>query len=364
MEATLSSIPFSTRVLHEPQPGKSAALNTGIAASTADYIGFIDDDEELAPDWFRVVERALEAGPVDFLGGRVLPIPGSEIPTWVPPGYWAVLGTADSGLTELPYGPDFPGHAQRRECGHLPSDAGPGWSLQHRPWPKRRPSTLLVRRRGDVPEARGRWRQWKVSAKPDRLPLPSCRPLAQELLPSVVFLAGRVQGRFLPAVIGRRFTKSRECHDTSTARPFGAVRMVAHHACRQPNACTNGRGAAGLEPRRTTLRWSHARPSSAHYVPACRAPKRGGESVAVIPVVSVVLCTYNRSRLLADALHALLAQVHDTPPYEVVVVDNNSSDATRDVVEPFVTTVHRAVRIRTTSGLVGRPQPRSLRRTR
>ena len=109
LEETLSSIPFPTDVLHEPQPGKSAALNTGIAASTADYIGFIDDDEELAPDWFRVVEQALEAGPVDFLGGRVLPIPGSEIPTWVPPGYWAVLGTADSGLTERPYGPDFPG---------------------------------------------------------------------------------------------------------------------------------------------------------------------------------------------------------------------------------------------------------------
>ncbi len=109
LEATLAAIPFSSRVLHEPQPGKSAALNTGIAASTADYIGFIDDDEELAPDWFRVVELALEAGPIDFLGGRVLPIPGTEIPTWVPPGYWAVLGTADSGPTELPYGPDFPG---------------------------------------------------------------------------------------------------------------------------------------------------------------------------------------------------------------------------------------------------------------
>jgi cellulose synthase/poly-beta-1,6-N-acetylglucosamine synthase-like glycosyltransferase len=40
--------------------------------------------------------------------------------------------------------------------------------------------------------------------------------------------------------------------------------------------------------------------------------------------------------LLAGTLHALLAQVPDTPPYEVIVVDNNSSDATRDIVEPFV----------------------------
>jgi len=55
LEATLAAIPFSSRVLYEPRPGNSAALNTGIAASTADYIGFIVADEELAPDWFRVV---------------------------------------------------------------------------------------------------------------------------------------------------------------------------------------------------------------------------------------------------------------------------------------------------------------------
>src|SRR5262245_34494863 len=59
LEAAFNSVPFPTRVLHEPQPGKSAALNAGISVSSADYIGFIDDDEELAPDWFRVVEDAL-----------------------------------------------------------------------------------------------------------------------------------------------------------------------------------------------------------------------------------------------------------------------------------------------------------------
>ncbi|MGH9309169.1 MAG: glycosyltransferase [Vicinamibacterales bacterium] len=51
-----------------------------------------------------------------------------------------------------------------------------------------------------------------------------------------------------------------------------------------------------------------------------------------VPVLSVVLCTYNRAHLLAGALDALLNQVRDTPPYEVIVVDNNSIDATRDVV--------------------------------
>jgi glucosyl-dolichyl phosphate glucuronosyltransferase len=109
LQATLAAMPFPTRVLHEPAPGKSAALNTAIADSTADYLGFIDDDEVLAPDWFCVVEAALEAAPADFLGGPVVPFPGTTLPNWVPPGYPAVIGTAESGPTEQPYGPHFPG---------------------------------------------------------------------------------------------------------------------------------------------------------------------------------------------------------------------------------------------------------------
>ena len=53
-----------------------------------------------------------------------------------------------------------------------------------------------------------------------------------------------------------------------------------------------------------------------------------------IPEVSVVLCTYNRSTVLENALDALIHQA-DAPPYEVVVVDNNSSDATSDVIARF-----------------------------
>jgi glycosyltransferase involved in cell wall biosynthesis len=109
LEPVVASAVYPTRVLHEPQPGKSAALNAGIVASTADYLGFIDDDEELAPDWFRVLEDALDANPVDFVGGRVLPFPGSKVPNYLPTSYSAVVGTADSGLIELPYGPNFPG---------------------------------------------------------------------------------------------------------------------------------------------------------------------------------------------------------------------------------------------------------------
>lgn len=109
VEDAIAALPFPARVLHEPTPGKSAALNTGIAASTAEYIGFIDDDEEVAPDWFRVLEDALAADPADFFGGPVLAMPGADLPAWLPAGYDAVVGMAESGSAEMPYGPDFPG---------------------------------------------------------------------------------------------------------------------------------------------------------------------------------------------------------------------------------------------------------------
>jgi glycosyltransferase involved in cell wall biosynthesis len=51
--------------------------------------------------------------------------------------------------------------------------------------------------------------------------------------------------------------------------------------------------------------------------------------------LSVVLCTYNRARLLGDALRALLTQTATAPPYEVLVVDNNSTDDTRSVIGRF-----------------------------
>jgi glycosyltransferase involved in cell wall biosynthesis len=46
----------------------------------------------------------------------------------------------------------------------------------------------------------------------------------------------------------------------------------------------------------------------------------------------VVLCTYNRAERLEPAIDALLAQTRDGDGYEVIVVDNNSTDATASVV--------------------------------
>jgi glucosyl-dolichyl phosphate glucuronosyltransferase len=54
------------------------------------------------------------------------------------------------------------------------------------------------------------------------------------------------------------------------------------------------------------------------------------------PDVTVILCTYNRCEDLAGALGSIAAsQVTNSVTWEVLVVDNNSTDQTRDVVEAF-----------------------------
>src|ERR1700690_361651 len=52
--------------------------------------------------------------------------------------------------------------------------------------------------------------------------------------------------------------------------------------------------------------------------------------------LSVVICTYNRSESLANTLRSLSVQLlPDTLQWEVLVLDNNSRDKTRAVVEEF-----------------------------
>jgi len=52
--------------------------------------------------------------------------------------------------------------------------------------------------------------------------------------------------------------------------------------------------------------------------------------------ITVVLCTYNRCRRLAQALESVAAsKLPRSIEWDVLVVDNNSNDQTRDVVEDF-----------------------------
>ena len=56
---------------------------------------------------------------------------------------------------------------------------------------------------------------------------------------------------------------------------------------------------------------------------------------SLTPFVSVVVCTYNRADLLRTCLESLVAQTADKSLYEVIVINNNSTDTTQDIAEEF-----------------------------
>ena len=55
------------------------------------------------------------------------------------------------------------------------------------------------------------------------------------------------------------------------------------------------------------------------------------------PEISVVVCTYNREKMLPECLDSLANQRANKNLYEVIVVDNNSKDNTSKVANEFVT---------------------------
>src|SRR5262249_36432863 len=61
------------RYLYEARPGRSHALNNGIAATTGELVGMIDDDEEVDHSWLTTIAKAFEDPSVDFIGGPYVP---------------------------------------------------------------------------------------------------------------------------------------------------------------------------------------------------------------------------------------------------------------------------------------------------
>jgi glycosyltransferase involved in cell wall biosynthesis len=60
--------------------------------------------------------------------------------------------------------------------------------------------------------------------------------------------------------------------------------------------------------------------------------------------LTAIVCTYNRSALLRESLARIVAQQSDGLRYEVVVVDNNSTDDTRQVIERIAASARCPVR--------------------
>jgi glucosyl-dolichyl phosphate glucuronosyltransferase len=52
--------------------------------------------------------------------------------------------------------------------------------------------------------------------------------------------------------------------------------------------------------------------------------------------ISVVICTYNRAKYIADAMQSLCNQTLPAEMFEVIVVNNNSTDNTEEVCRKFI----------------------------
>lgn len=102
---------FGDRVRYcfEKQQGRSHALNAGIAATTGDLIGTIDDDEEIDPSWYKTAYDALRNGDLDFIGGPYVPRWSVSPPDWLPREYGGVVGWVDGGDKPVPYDSNYPG---------------------------------------------------------------------------------------------------------------------------------------------------------------------------------------------------------------------------------------------------------------
>ncbi|GAB5480153.1 MAG: hypothetical protein Marn2KO_36200 [Marinobacter nauticus] len=59
------------------------------------------------------------------------------------------------------------------------------------------------------------------------------------------------------------------------------------------------------------------------------------ETQPINPVLSVVICTYNRRDFVDKAISAFDAQMAEDLPVELIVVNNNSSDDTQDLIEEW-----------------------------
>jgi glycosyltransferase involved in cell wall biosynthesis len=72
------------RVTEERDVGISSARNRGWQEATGEFVAYIDDDAQAAPDWAgRILNDFIRIHPVPFaVGGKVLPVYATRLPFW------------------------------------------------------------------------------------------------------------------------------------------------------------------------------------------------------------------------------------------------------------------------------------------
>lgn len=191
-------------VLSEPQPGKSRALNLGIAHARGRLLAFTDDDVTPATGWLAAFVSAAARHPsANVFGGRIVPDP-RLVPGWIAASQnlqQMLLSEHDLGAVECVYPP------YRYPIGPSMAVRASAVERAHARWPVNRgPGTRLP-----LGDERGFLQQVSAGPATDRLYVPDAEvrhaPEPEQLVLAAAlercFKGGFVAGRF-DAAVGRR----------------------------------------------------------------------------------------------------------------------------------------------------------------
>ena len=318
------------RYLHEPQSGKPYALNAGIAATSGDLVALIDDDEEVAGDWFVSIEKHFrEIRELDFIGGKCLPRWAAPRPAWLGDGYLGVIGWVDPGPHSMVMDASYPGilmggNAVIRRDALTRAGNYSTAALAHRDQAAR------VRGRGYVPPPARARRVRPLCPRPRNLPSRTRNPPDQALFPDVVLLARRIARRDGPEPARGRDVPGR--YSTAHDRPrregraaMSAVRCAGREKRRRSGSSASWRASISPVSRGENTPTSATVAFRRRLSPGWKARSTHERDTPTYRSS----CRPTTGQLAWSAPSTACLSRPPTREYEVIVVDNNSTDDTR-----------------------------------
>ena len=92
------------QLVHEPAAGLSHARNTALAAASADWVCFLDDDAKAAPDYVETALQICRQGGFTCFGGAIRPWRRDPLPAWFLDEYESDAWRGLTQVTTLPPG--------------------------------------------------------------------------------------------------------------------------------------------------------------------------------------------------------------------------------------------------------------------
>lgn len=103
-EAFAREAGFPVRYIHAPAANISLARNTCLDAASAEFVAFVDDDENVDPHWLEALLRTARASGADVVLGPVVATYGPEVPTWMREGdFHSTVPAVVNGIIQTGY---------------------------------------------------------------------------------------------------------------------------------------------------------------------------------------------------------------------------------------------------------------------